>query len=155
MIIKTINKNSIFYHGSTTNFKPENIITPVWLSKYKNQAINHVSYKYKNTSKGYLYTYKNIKNLKLIDISKDGDSRLIINSKGNYYLANKIKNDCNDDIDGYINLQEQGEIMLINNSNIVNVKKETFDVIKNIKYSKTNNNNWRMINKKNSCCIVS
>ena len=155
MANKIIKKDSILFHGSSNNFPPKDIKSPFWLSKYKDQAINHVCYKYKNINYGYLYTYKITKNLVLIDITKDGDSRLIINAKGNYYLANKIKDENNKDIDGYINLPEQGEIMLIDNINILSIKKETFKIDKDISYKNTNTNNWRMVDKNRTCCIIS
>ena len=101
-----------------------------------------------------------MKDLILNDIFDDGDSRLTINASCNYHLADLIKNGDYGNIDGYINLPEQGEIMLIDKSNICCINKDIFNIRKNISYKKINEN-WRMINNetivknKVRCCCIS
>ena len=110
----TLKKGTTLYHGTIHDFPMDEIIIPCWFSKYKEQAINHVCYKHYGTPSGFLLSYILDEPISVYDISKDGDIRMEINANGNYRVANRFYyKEYGDIYDGYINLPEQGEVMLV------------------------------------------
>ena len=151
--IITIKKNTILYHGTKNEFDMNNIKTPCWFSTIKEQSINHLCYRHYSEN-GLILTYKLKNDIRLIDISNDGDIRIFINANGNYKLAEKIKNKEFGNINGYCNFPEQAEIMLTSKKNLEPIKKEYIKLNHKVKYKRINKNNWRMKEDRQCCTIL-
>lgn len=159
-----LKEGTILYHGTINDFEMNNINTPCWFSKFKDQAINHVRYKHFGNPNGFLLSYRVKLPLILYDISNDGDIRMEINAKGNHVVAHKFY--CKlygDEFDGYINLPEQGEIMLINKQFLEPINRINIDLDKQVKYCNIDGINWRMELKgertkiksnEKKCCVI-
>ena len=140
-----LESGTILYHGTINDFEMTDITMPCWFSKYKDQAINHVRYKHFGESNGFLLSYRVKYPIILYDISNDGDIRMEINTKGNYVVAHKFY--CKlygDEFMGYINLPEQGEIMLISDLFLHPINKIHIDLNQRVEYCNIDGKNWRM-----------
>lgn len=140
-----LDSDTILYHGTIHDFEMGDINTPCWFSKYKDQAINHVRYKHYGNPNGFLLSYRVKFPLILYDISNDGDIRMDINANGNHVVAHKFY--CKlygDEFDGYINLPEQGEIMLITKQFLQPLNRINIDLNKKVQYCNIDGTNWRM-----------
>ena len=140
-----LEEGTILYHGTIHDFEMNDINMPCWFSKFKEQAINHVRYKHYGHPNGFLLTYR-IKNpITLYDISNDGDIRMEINAYGNYSIANKFyTKQYGDEYSGYINLPEQGEIMIIRRLFLEPLNKINIELNKEVIYCNIDGQNWRM-----------
>ena len=160
-MVKTILKaGTVLYHGTIHDFDIDQINMPCWFSKYKDQAINHVQYKHYGYQSGFLLTYRLKDDTVLYDISNDGDIRMDINSNGNYEIAHKFYyKHYGDEFAGYINIPEQGEIMLVRRSYITPLNKIHIDLGQKVHYCNIDGQNWRMKvkneKKVTKCCIIS
>ena len=160
MVHYVLKEGTLLYHGTINDFDMNIINIPCWFSKFKDQAINHVMYKHFGHTGGFLLTYRLLRDIVLYDISKDGDIRLDINKYGNYRLANKFYyKEYGDEFEGYINIPEQGEIMLIRRGNLEPINKIHIDLNRHVEYCNIDGENWRMVPKKEkkksifTCCF--
>ena len=151
-----LEKGTILYHGTIHDFEMKEITMPCWFSKYKDQAINHVCYKHFGKPNGFLLSYRLNKDTTVYDISNNGDIRMEINAYGNYRVANRFYyKEYGDEFDGYINLPEQGEIMLVSRNCIDPLQKLNIDLDRKVKYCNIDGKNWRMTKKKKKkYCII-
>lgn len=141
----------IVYHGTLTDFNPHNINSPSWFSIEEDQSVKWIYYKYKKNKCegikiGYLHKFQLIEKPNLLDINTDSDYRLEINANGNYNFSQKIINGDYGNYDGYINLEDQAELMLCNPSKFLNVLETTkiqIEKVYDLSYQKTPNG-WRL-----------
>ena len=154
---KLLLEGTTIYHGTIHDFDMNQINMPCWFSLYRDQAINHVRYKHFGNKNGFLLSYRIKNSVKLYDISKDGDIRMDINANGNYDVAYKFFcKQYGDEFGGYINLPEQGEIMIIRNMYIEPLNKIHIDLNRRVEYCNIDGKNWRMKEKqkKGFCTIL-
>ena len=57
MITYNLNKDTILYHGTICDFEPNDLKLPTWLSIDRDQAHNHICYKYFGQSNGKILTF--------------------------------------------------------------------------------------------------
>ena len=75
---ENIEKDTIVYHGTLNDFKPDDILPPSWFSLEEDQSVKWIYYKYKklNTNEpksGYLHKFIVIKKPNLIDVNSNSD----------------------------------------------------------------------------------
>lgn len=143
----------IIYHGTLNNFSPSEINSPSWFSIEEDQSVKWIYYKYKKNNcvgikTGYLHKFKFIKTPNLLDINNDinNNYRLEINAYGNNMFSDRIMKGEYGDYDGYINLEDQAEIMLCNPSKflkIIETTKIEIEKVYELSYQKTPNG-WRL-----------
>lgn len=146
-------KNSInvVYHGTLNDFNPSEIKSPSWFSIEEDQSVKWIFYKYKKNNcsglkTGYLHKFIVKNSPKLLDVNMHSDCRLEINANGNYSFSQKILNGEYGDYDGYINLEDQAEIMLCNPSKHLEIHETTkiqIEKVYPVNYQKTANG-WRL-----------
>ena len=156
MITYQLKKNTVLYHGTVSDFEPNELKLPSWLSFDKEQSHNHICYKYFGNSNGKILKYITNNIIKLIDLSKDGNSRLYVNAYGNYSFAENIKNgEYGDDIHGYINYPEQAEVMICQPYLLNYLKSEKVSLNNKVEYKRITKVDWRMKKDKNfSFCTI-
>ena len=148
---ENIEKDTIVYHGTLNDFKPDDILPPSWFSLEEDQSVKWIYYKYKklNTNEpksGYLHKFIVIKKPNLIDVNSNSDLRLEINANGNKSFSEKIKNGEYGDYDGYLNTEDQAELMLCEPFKILRVIETTkinIEKVKKMNYQKTVKG-WRL-----------
>ena len=141
----------IVYHGTLNDFNPNDIKSPCWFSIEEEQSVKWIYYKYKKNKcqglkTGYLHKFKFVEKPVLLDINDDSDYRLDINANGNYNFSQKIMNGDYGEYDGYINLEDQAEIMLCNPSKYLKVVETTkiqIEKVYDLTYQKTPKG-WRL-----------
>tara|TARA_B100000674_G_C37715802_1_gene857343 strand:- start:245 stop:727 length:483 start_codon:yes stop_codon:yes gene_type:complete len=139
------------YHGTLQNFAPEKINSPSWFSLEEDQSVKWIYYKYtKNNLSGnkigYLHKFSVISLPNLLDINTNSNLRLEINANGNYHFSQRIKNGEYGNYDGYINMEDQAEIMLCDPSKFLQIQetiKIQIEKFSNINYEKTSKG-WRL-----------
>jgi len=148
-----LKKDTILYHGTVYNFEPTQIKTPCWFSTIKSEAINHICYRHRGNTNGKILKYKVTKDIELLDISKNGELRLYMNSNGNYKLAKYIAKGKWNNKNGYINYPDQAEVMLVALSHILYIDTEYVDLSHRVIYKRVGFD-WRMKNDTKSCCTL-
>tara|TARA_B100000925_G_C22007636_1_gene474438 strand:- start:1258 stop:1752 length:495 start_codon:yes stop_codon:yes gene_type:complete len=148
-----IKKNTIdvLYHGTLTDFDPHKIKSPSWFSIEEDQSVKWIYYKYKKNKcqgvkTGYLHKFRVKSTPNLIDINENSDYRLEINANGNYKFSQKIINGEYGNYDGYINLEDQAELMLCNPSKFLEILETTkiqIEKVYDLNYQKTDKG-WRL-----------
>ena len=146
-----ITENTVVYHGTLNDFKPDDILPPSWFSLEEDQSIKWIYYRYKklNDNKprtGYLHKFIVMNAPKLIDVNSDSDLRLEINANGNKSFSEKIKNGEYGKYDGYLNMEDQAELMLCEPSKILKVVETTkinIEKVEKMNYQKTVKG-WRL-----------
>tara|TARA_B100001123_G_C15174169_1_gene972652 strand:- start:565 stop:1047 length:483 start_codon:yes stop_codon:yes gene_type:complete len=147
-----IKKGTILYHGTIHDFEPDEMKTPGWFSTLKEQAHNHVCYKYYGYNHGRLLLYRLKQDISVIDLSRCGSSRLFVNAYGNYALADNIKKERR--YEGYINFPEQSEVMIIDANNLEFIEEEKIKLNKKVVYIEIANKNvWRMMEESNEVIV--
>ena len=146
-----IEENTIVYHGTLQKFEPNEILPPSWFSLEEDQSIKWIYYKYKklNTTEpktGYLHKFIVINVPNLLDINSESDLRLEINANGNRNFTEKIKRGDYGQYDGYLNMEDQAELMLCEPSKVLKVVetiKINIEKVKEMNYQKTVKG-WRL-----------
>tara|TARA_Y100000591_G_C21599254_1_gene577189 strand:- start:108 stop:590 length:483 start_codon:yes stop_codon:yes gene_type:complete len=147
-----LKKGTKLYHGTICDYNMSDIRTPCWLSILKDQAVNHVNYRHHGCN-GYLLTYKLNRDINIVNISGDGNVRLYVNAHGNHALANKMKEGEFGNIDGYINYDDQAEVMITKNDILDGISKEPIELYHKVRYKKIYLDKWRMEKSKNHNCL--
>uniref|UniRef100_A0A6C0JEM5 Uncharacterized protein n=1 Tax=viral metagenome TaxID=1070528 RepID=A0A6C0JEM5_9ZZZZ len=153
--IKSIDKANdnleFVYHGTLNDFDPNNINSPSWFSIEEDQSVKWIYYKYKKNKclglkTGYLHKFRLKRKPNLLDINTNSDYRLEINANGNYYFSQKLINGDYGNHDGYINLEDQAELMLCNPSKFLEILETTkiqIERVYDLNYQKTSKG-WRL-----------
>ncbi len=149
--VRDIPRLEILYHGTLNSFDPQNINSPSWFSIEEEQSAKWIYYKYKKNNytgkkTGYLHKFKIIEQPKLLDVNVNSDCRLEINAHGNYNFSQKILRGDYGDYDGYINLEDQAEIMLCHPLKFITIDETTkidIEKVTNLNYQKTTKG-WRL-----------
>ena len=151
LIMKYLDIGNEIYHGTLNNFDPKDINEPSWFTIEEEQSIKWIFYKYNKLNKsdniGYIHKFEFIKIPNLINLDIETNLRLEINAYGNHKFSQKIKNGDFGNYDGYINLEDQAEIMLIEPLKFIKiVSSKNINVLmnKSLKYTKTKFG-WRLI----------
>jgi hypothetical protein len=147
----TIDVDTIVYHGTLQKFEPNDILPPSWFSLEEDQSVKWIYYRYKklNTTEpktGYLHKFIVINAPNLIDINSDSDLRLEINANGNKSFSEKIKRGEYGNYDGYLNMEDQAELMLCEPSKVLKVIETTkinIEKVEKMNYQKTVKG-WRL-----------
>ena len=142
---------NIIYHGTLNNFIPSEINSPSWFSIEEDQSVKWIYYKYKKNNcvglkTGYLHKFKVINNPNLLDVNTNTNYRLEINAHGNNNFSKRIMNGDFGSYDGYINLEDQAEIMLCTPSKFLKVIETTkiqIEKVYDLSYQKTSKG-WRL-----------
>lgn len=151
LIMKYLDIGNEIYHGTLNNFDPKYINEPSWFTIEEEQSIKWIFYKYNKFNKsdniGYIHKFEFIKIPNLINLDIETNLRLEINAYGNHKFSQKIKNGDFGNYDGYINLEDQAEIMLIEPLKFIKfVSSKNINILMNktLKYTKTKFG-WRLI----------
>ena len=148
---ENIKKDTILYHGTLNIFEPDDLLPPSWFSLEEDQSVKWIYYKYKklNTTdpkSGYLHKFIVVNEPNLIDVNSNSDLRLEINANGNKLFSEKIKKGEYGNYDGYLNTEDQAELMLCQPSKFVKVLETTkinIEKVEKMNYTKTVKG-WRL-----------